>query len=86
MCWGWNADGRAGNATATQITRPQIAHKSAMRNYIGADAGAHHSLLVSEEGEFQLQEMCYISILLLSCVTWSGAFDSSDVHLSYPVV
>ncbi len=50
ISWGWNADGRAGNATRREIREPQIAHKSAMRNYIQGDAGTHHSLLVSEQG------------------------------------
>jgi len=50
LSWGWNADGRAGNATAVEIRQPQIAHKSAMRNYVQGDAGTHHSLLVSETG------------------------------------
>ena len=28
----------------------------------------------------------YISLMSLSYLMWSGALDSSDVHLSYPVV
>jgi alpha-tubulin suppressor-like RCC1 family protein len=50
ISWGWNADGRAGNATAVEITSPQIVHKSTQRNYIQGDAGTHHSLLVAENG------------------------------------
>lgn len=50
VCWGWNADGRAGNATAVELRTPHIAHKSAMRNYISSASGSHHSLLVCDKG------------------------------------
>ena len=50
ISWGWNADGRAGNATAVEIRRPQMVHKSTMRDYISCAAGVHHSLLVSTDG------------------------------------
>ena len=50
VAWGWNADGRAGNATMVEIRKPQMVHKSTMRNYISCSAGAHHSLLVSTDG------------------------------------
>ena len=50
ISWGWNADGRAGNATMREICKPQMVHRSTMRNYISSSAGTHHSLLVSDQG------------------------------------
>ncbi len=50
ISWGWNADGRAGNATMREIRKPQTVHRSTMRNYISSSAGTHHSLLVSDTG------------------------------------
>ena len=50
VSWGWNADGRAGNATMREIRKPQMVHRSTMRNYISSSAGTHHSLLVSDTG------------------------------------
>ena len=50
ISWGWNADGRAGNATMREIREPQLVHRSTMRNYISSSAGTHHSLLVSDQG------------------------------------
>lgn len=49
VCWGWNAGGRSGNATSLELREPRLTHKSGMRQYIGAAAGTHHSLLVSDE-------------------------------------
>lgn len=50
IAWGWNADGRAGNATMVEIRKPQMVHKSTMRDYISCSAGVHHSLFVSTDG------------------------------------
>jgi len=50
VCWGWNAAGRAGNATAVELRLPRMVHKSTQRKYIACAAGSQHSLLVSDRG------------------------------------
>ena len=42
--------GARGTLLLWRIRRPQMVHKSTMRDYISCAAGVHHSLLVSTDG------------------------------------
>ena len=50
LSWGWNANGRCGNLTDNEIVIPGHVQHSKGSTYIGAAAGKHHSVLISEAG------------------------------------
>ena len=50
FAWGWNASGRAGNATESKLISPSHVQRSIKSRYIASAAGKHHSLLVTDEG------------------------------------
>lgn len=50
ISWGWNASGRTGNATATEVRSPSLVQKSKGNLFVAGAAAHHHSLLVTDDG------------------------------------
>ena len=50
IAWGWNANGRCGNMTASELREPGHVQRTAHKRFTSCASAKHHSVLVSEVG------------------------------------